>query len=86
MIEATGFNCAPEIRYGEDGESEIWVDRSKRGVDKGPIYTKIMTPAMLSLFLENKVKILSCGFEHCVLSTESGRVASWGCGASGSLG
>lgn len=30
--------------------------------------------------------MLSCGFEHCTLLTSTGAVATWGCGASGSLG
>ena len=29
---------------------------------------------------------ITCGFEHCLALIEEGAVASWGCGASGSLG
>ena len=36
--------------------------------------------------LSTPITWISCGFEHCLLSTVYGTVASWGCGASGSLG
>jgi alpha-tubulin suppressor-like RCC1 family protein len=32
------------------------------------------------------VRWLSCGFDHCVVLTKYGNIASWGYGASGCLG
>ena len=48
----------------------------------------MLTPAILKSFVNgiSPVKWISCGFEHCIAVTESGRVVSWGYGASGSLG
>ncbi len=48
--------------------------------------TKLLTPNILKLFTVNNVAMISCGFEHCLLLDSAGRVMSWGCGASGSLG
>jgi alpha-tubulin suppressor-like RCC1 family protein len=34
----------------------------------------------------SQITWLTCGFEHCVVLTEQGKLASWGYGASGCLG
>jgi alpha-tubulin suppressor-like RCC1 family protein len=54
----------------------------------GPLFLKMLTPEILSSFVSgiSPVKWISCGFEHCIAVTLSGRVVSWGYGASGSLG
>jgi alpha-tubulin suppressor-like RCC1 family protein len=85
VLETSGFNCAPQIKYGENNDSKIWINK-KTTASNGPVLIKLMTPSILQLCIKSQVKLLSCGFEHCVLLTDSGRVASWGCGASGSLG
>lgn len=82
VLETSGFSCAPQIMYGENNDSKIWIDKKSTG----PVFIKLMTPSILQLCIKSQVKLLSCGFEHCVILTDSGRVASWGCGASGSLG
>jgi alpha-tubulin suppressor-like RCC1 family protein len=46
----------------------------------------MMTTSILSICVKSRVKLMSCGFEHCMILTENGKVASWGCGASGALG
>jgi len=38
------------------------------------------------LTLKAEIKMLSFGFEHCIALLNNGKVASWGCGASGCLG
>jgi hypothetical protein len=45
----------------------------------------LTTPVLKSL-LKIPLKMISCGFEHCLLLTGDEQVASWGCGASGCLG
>ena len=77
VLETSGFNCAPQIMYGENNDSKIWIDK-KTTPSNGPVFIKLMTPSILQLCIKSQVKLLSCGFEHCVLLTDSGRVASWG--------
>lgn len=36
--------------------------------------------------VKTSVTWISCGFEHCIVLTVFGQVASWGYGASGCLG
>ena len=45
-----------------------------------------MTSQILKSFICTPVTWVSCGYEHCLVLTIYGTVASWGYGASGCLG
>lgn len=49
-------------------------------------FSKLLSPQVLRSLSNVQVAWLSCGFEHCLALTSDGLIASWGCGASGSLG
>ena len=48
VIETSGFNCAPQIMYGENNDSKIWIDK-KSTANNGPVFIKLMTPSILQL-------------------------------------
>jgi alpha-tubulin suppressor-like RCC1 family protein len=81
---STGFNCAPQILYSDnDGESKAFIDTS---INSNIILNKLLSPHILRSFICTPVTWISCGFEHCMVLTVFGTVASWGYGASGCLG
>jgi hypothetical protein len=48
VLETSGFSCAPQIMYGENNDSKIWIDK-KITSNNGPVFTKLMTPSILQL-------------------------------------
>ena len=99
-VKCTGFNSqAPRLIFSsKQNENLAVLDRGQRAkpieMDKdeedgevgGPLFLKLLTDNILKSFAKSQVKLLSCGFEHCIVVTESGNVVSWGYGASGCLG
>ena len=48
VLETSGFNCAPQIKYGEINDSKIWIDK-KTTACNGSVFIKLMTPSILQL-------------------------------------
>jgi len=53
-MQGTGFNCSPNILYGENEQSEIWIDRTQKGMNN-LVLTKLMSPTILNLCIVNQV-------------------------------
>ena len=93
-VLCTGFNAtAPRLLYSTDTvKNRAVLDRGACSEDAdesnvgGPLFLQLLTDSILRSFAVSQVSHISCGFEHCIALTASGRVVSWGYGASGSLG
>ena len=46
----------------------------------------VLTPVLLPCSINNRVKFVACGSNHCAAITESGELFTWGCGEFGRLG
>lgn len=52
VLETSGFNCAPQIKYGENNDSKIWINK-KTTASNGPVLIKLMTPSILQLCIKS---------------------------------
>jgi alpha-tubulin suppressor-like RCC1 family protein len=81
---ASGFNSSPTLLYSDSElDSKAIIDKTNASQ---LILNKLLSPHILRSFLTTPVSWISCGFEHCMVLTVYGQVASWGYGASGCLG
>jgi alpha-tubulin suppressor-like RCC1 family protein len=81
---ASGFNSIPLIEYNEaEGKTKAYVEKSQ---SSQIMINELLSPHILRSFVCTPVTWISCGFEHCMVLTVYGTVASWGYGASGCLG
>ena len=46
----------------------------------------VLAPVLLPCSINNRVKFVACGSNHCAAITESGELFTWGCGEFGRLG
>ena len=49
-------------------------------------YSDQFTPQLLPSFSSSPIQSISCGYHHTIVSTEEGKVYSWGRNYSGELG
>ena len=103
LTTVVGFNCsAPRTILMHDNHAKAIVDRGSStqsfltnndddNDNEGiPLFCQLLTSNIITtLFLgeQRKIKLLSCGFDHCLAVTSpDGQVFTWGYGASGCLG
>jgi len=78
-IGCTGFLSTPLVffnKYNSNGQA-----KSVRNQQQ-----KLINHEILSFFIKFSVRQISFGFDHCLILTNSGKLASWGYGLSGCLG
>ena len=66
----------------QDYESKAFIETKEGHL----VLDKLLSPKITRELSLNSVAMISCGFEHSIILTLGGQVASWGCGASGCLG
>jgi len=79
-LTATGYLTSPQLFYSSNTNGMIDCN------DKALPMNSIINLNILSSFVQTKVLLITCGFEHCTVLTQLGSVASWGYGGSGCLG
>eukprot|EP00347_Sterkiella_histriomuscorum_P007995 403346770 len=83
-VPCSGFMSSPSILYSSnEKESVAFIDKNQKA--QFPL-SRLVSPATLYSMSFTQVAWISCGYEHCMVLTNLGQVASWGFGASGCLG
>jgi hypothetical protein len=79
-VGTSGFNSALNLEFSNiEIQNKAYADHSKS--------EKFLLNGQISRAIsKNSAVWLSCGFEHCALVTSSGKIMTWGYGASGCLG
>lgn len=84
LIPCTGFSAALSVEFScEESKSRIFM--GKENVEKN-LWNGLLGTGSLLLLEKIKVLWLSSGFEHMAACSTSGKVFTWGYGASGCLG
>lgn len=79
-VSTTGFVPALNIEYSNiEIQNKAYADHSK--AEKF-----LLTTSIAHAISNNSAIWISCGFEHCALLTGTGKIMTWGYGASGCLG
>jgi hypothetical protein len=79
-LSVSGYLTSPKLIYGSMTNAKIDTE------DKLLPANAILSSEILYSLCKTSVSLLTCGFEHCVVLTKGGTVASWGYGESGCLG
>ncbi|CAG9327461.1 unnamed protein product [Blepharisma stoltei] len=76
----SGFNSALQLEYSN-------IDAQNKAIANNSSFRpSLLSEKVLQSIARSSVSWLSCGYEHCVLVTNEGKVMTWGYGASGCLG